>query len=146
MARSSGAPSPRLPWAAPPASAAPSLAGQNVLEVDADFRPPARRSARWAGLAGSLLLALASLPAQAGSAPTRIEVAVNGMVCAFCAQGIERKLRSLPATESVQVNLEQRLVLLTLRPGSTIEEAQLRSLIRNAGFDVRQIRRLPAAP
>jgi len=116
------------------------------VEVDSDSRPPARRNARWAGLAGSLLLALASLPAQAGSAPTRIEVAVNGMVCAFCAQGIERKLRSLPATESVQVNLEQRLVLLTLRPGTTIEEAQLRSLIRNAGFDVRQIRRLPAAP
>lgn len=122
---------PALPWPAGPSPRA------------ADSRPRPRRGA---SLAGLLLLALAALPALAGSAPSRIEVAVNGMVCAFCAQGIERKLRSLSATESVQVKLEQRLVLLTLRPGTSIEDSQLRSLIRNAGFDVRQIRRLPAAP
>jgi len=97
-------------------------------------------------LAASLLLTLLALPGLAGSGASRIEVAINGMVCSFCAQGVERKLRSLPATESVQVNLEQRLVLLTLRPGGTIADEQLRTLIRNAGFDVRQIRRLPAAP
>lgn len=93
----------------------------------------------------ALVASLLLLPALAEARPTTIEVAINGMVCSFCAQGIERKLRSLPATESVRVDLEQRLVSLTLKPGGVIADAQLRRLIRDAGFDVRQIQRIPPA-
>lgn len=99
---------------------------------------------RLAGFA--LLLPLCTWPAWAGGAGTTIEVMVNGMVCSFCAQGVERSLRSLPGTASVQLDLGKRLLSLTLRPGATIADEQLRRLIRNAGFDVRQIRRLPAGP
>jgi len=93
-------------------------------------------------LASLLLL----LPAWANPAGTRIEVAINGMVCSFCAQGVERKLGKMAATESVKVDLNQRLVSITLRPGGEIADDRLRSLIRDAGFDVRQIRRLPPSP
>jgi len=67
-------------------------------------------------------------------------------VCSFCAQGIERKLRSLPATESVRVNLDQKLVSITLRPGGSISDEQLQRLIRDSGFNIRQIQRSPATP
>ncbi|MFM7315121.1 MAG: heavy-metal-associated domain-containing protein, partial [Cyanobium sp.] len=77
----------------------------------------------------------------AGGTATNIDMSINGRVCSFCAQGIERTLRSLPGTESVKVDLEQRLVSITLRPGGEIADEQLRRLIRDAGFDVRQIRR-----
>lgn len=130
-----------LPSATTATAATPATAGRATAGLRAALGSP------WpAPLIAPLLLALLALPSLAGSGASRIEVAINGMVCSFCAQGVERKLRSLPATESVNVNLEQRLVLLTLRPGATIADEQLRSLIRNAGFDVRQIRRLPAAP
>ncbi|MFM7086530.1 MAG: heavy-metal-associated domain-containing protein [Cyanobium sp.] len=99
---------------------------------------------RLAGLA--LILPLCTWPAWAGAAGTTIEVAINGMVCSFCAQGVERSLRSLPATAEVQLDLNKRLLSLTLRPGATIADEQLRRVIRHAGFDVRQIRRLPAGP
>ena len=39
------------------------------------------------------LLLLASASARAAT----IEMAVNGLVCAFCAQGIEKQLRKFPA-------------------------------------------------
>lgn len=93
-----------------------------------------------------MLLPWLGEPGVAGDRATTIEVAINGMVCSFCAQGVERKLRSLPGAESVQVDLSKRLVSVTLRPGATLTDEQLRNLIRNAGYDVRQIRRLPTAP
>ena len=48
--------------------------------------------------------------AAASAGAATIEMSVNGLVCAFCAQGIEKKLRKLPATADVVVSLERRLV------------------------------------
>ena len=94
------------------------------------------------------LLCASCLPLQglAAEAINRIDVAINGMVCSFCVQGIERKLGSLPATQSVKVDIQKHLVSISLRPGGTLSDEQLRKLIRDAGFDVRQIRRFSTAP
>ena len=46
-----------------------------------------------------------------------IEMTVNGLVCGFCAQGIEKRLRKFPATADVLVSLEQRLVAVGLPRG-----------------------------
>ena len=75
------------------------------------------------------LLALSSI----ASAQT-IEVEVNGLVCAFCAQGIEKTLRTFPATDDVFVSLEHRLVAVALKPGQTLEETALRKAITEAGY------------
>ena len=37
----------------------------------------------------------------ATSTAATIEMTVNGLVCAFCAQGIEKKLKKFPATAEV---------------------------------------------
>ena len=42
-----------------------------------------------------IVLALTLLAVAVGSAATTIEMTVNGLVCAFCAQGIEKKLRKI---------------------------------------------------
>ena len=39
-----------------------------------------------------------------------IEMKVNGLVCGFCARGIEKTLRRNPATADVYVSLEDKLV------------------------------------
>jgi len=49
------------------------------------------------------------------SSAATIEMTVNGLVCAFCAQGIEKKLKKFPATAEVVVNLEHRLVAVALQ-------------------------------
>jgi copper chaperone CopZ len=84
--------------------------------------------------------ALAVLIASSATAAT-IEMNVNGLVCAFCAQGIEKKLRKLPATADVVVSLEQRLVAVALKDGQDISDAELRKALTDAGYKVIGIER-----
>lgn len=84
--------------------------------------------------------ALAVLAASSANAAT-IEMNVNGLVCAFCAQGIEKKLRKLPATADVVVSLEQRLVAVALKDGQDIPDADLRKALTDAGYKLIAIQR-----
>lgn len=70
-----------------------------------------------------------------------VEMDVNGLVCAFCAQGIEKTLRGFPATADVYVSLENRIVAIQLKEGTDIDDATLRKAITNAGYTVIAIRR-----
>jgi copper chaperone CopZ len=87
-----------------------------------------------------LLVGLLSLASMAVGAAT-IEMHANGLVCAFCAQGIEKKLRKFPATADVVVSLEQRLVAVALKDGQDIPDADLRKALTNAGYTVTTIQR-----
>ena len=84
----------------------------------------------------TLLLGVSSL----ASAKT-IEMDVNGLVCAFCAQGIEKSLKGFPATEAVFVSLEHRIVAVQLKNGTDIDDAKLRKAITDAGYTIVAIRR-----
>lgn len=84
-----------------------------------------------------LVVSLAASIAQA----TTIEMNVKGLVCAFCAQGIEKKLRKFPATADVVVSLEERLVAVALRDGQDIPDASLRKALTDAGYTVTTIQR-----
>jgi copper chaperone CopZ len=70
-----------------------------------------------------------------------IEMTVNGLVCGFCAQGIEKTLRKNPATADVLVSLENRLVAIATREGTDITDAELKTALTNAGYDVKEIQR-----
>ena len=94
----------------------------------------------------SVLGAGLSAPAWAGNGATNIEIAINGMVCSFCAQGIENRLKTLPGASSIQVDLQHRLVKLQVKSGGTVSDDRLRTLIRDAGFDVRRIERTSLQP
>jgi len=91
---------------------------------------------------GALLLGL--LLSVAASAKT-IEMEVNGLVCAFCAQGIEKTLKGFPATDAVLVSLEHRLVAVALKDGADIGDAELRHALTEAGYPVVGIRRTDAS-
>jgi copper chaperone CopZ len=80
-----------------------------------------------------LALAGAALPALA---ETTIKATVNGMVCAFCAQGIEKRLSGLPAAKEVFVDLKQRVVAVELKPGQTLDEKTMTQEINDAGYSV----------
>ena len=89
-------------------------------------------------LASFVSLALFS---QIAVATQTIKANVNGMVCAFCAQGIEKTLRKNPATEDVVVSLESKLVAVGTKPGQDIPDADLVKAITNAGYEVKEITR-----
>jgi mercuric ion binding protein len=73
------------------------------------------------------------------AATQTIKANVNGMVCAFCAQGIEKKIRALTQTKDVYVNLKQRIVAVELKEGQTLSNEAVKDLIKDAGYDVTSI-------
>lgn len=86
------------------------------------------------------LLLLAFLAATGAHAAT-IELTVNGLVCGFCAQGIEKTLRRNAATDDVFVSLENRLVAVATKPDTDIADDVLRKALKDAGYDVKAIAR-----
>jgi len=91
-----------------------------------------------------LLIALLMGVASLASART-IEMDVHGLVCAFCAQGIEKTLKGFSATQAVFVSLEHRIVAVQLKDGAEIDDAALRKAITDAGYTVVAIRRTDAS-
>jgi copper chaperone CopZ len=87
-----------------------------------------------------ILISLLLLTSASARAAT-IEMNVNGLVCAFCAQGIEKQLRKFPATADVVVSLEHKLVAVSLKDGQDIPDAELRRALTNAGYTVKAIER-----
>ena len=88
----------------------------------------------------ALLFSILALTSAIASADT-VEMKVYGLVCAFCAQGIEKTLRKNPATEDVVVSLEHQLVAVSTRPGQDIPDADLTKALTDAGYDVKGISR-----
>jgi mercuric ion binding protein len=84
-----------------------------------------------------LLLFLAGGNVQA--AIQTIKAEVNGMVCAFCAQGIEKKMRSLSQTQDVYVDLKNKIVAVQLKDGQTLSHDAVKALIKDAGYEVSKI-------
>lgn len=69
-------------------------------------------------------------------AATSVKATVNGMVCAFCAQGIEKRLSLMPATKSVFVDLKKKVVAVEAKDGQTLDEKTITAEIVDAGYDV----------
>lgn len=88
-----------------------------------------------------LLLATAIvLFSQAASAET-ILAKVNGLVCAFCATGIEKTFKAEPAVETVHVDLESKLVTINTKADQKMDDATITKLITDAGYTVVGIER-----
>ena len=84
---------------------------------------------------------LLALLAATGARAATIELTVNGLVCGFCAQGIEKTLRRNAATDDVFVSLENRLVAVATKPDTDIADDVLRKALKDAGYDVKAIAR-----
>jgi mercuric ion binding protein len=90
--------------------------------------------------ARTLMFAALAAVSSAASAKT-IEMDVNGLVCAFCAQGIEKTMKGFPATDGVLVSLEHRIVAVHLKDGQDIADSNLRKAITDAGYKLVAVRR-----
>ena len=87
----------------------------------------------------AIAISWAALSANAQTVPMTIKAEVNGMVCAFCAQGIEKKLKAMPQTQDVLVNLDKRVVAVELKPGQTVSHEKIKQEITDSGYDVTKI-------
>lgn len=63
-------------------------------------------------------------------------VTVKGMVCSFCAQGIEKKLLEQKEINKVDVDLDSKKITLHFKPGQKMQDSDIKAIITKAGYDV----------
>ena len=71
--------------------------------------------------------------------PTNALVKVQGMVCAFCAQGIEKNFNKLEEVKSTKVDLDKMEVLIEFKKGKSIGEKKIKEVVTGAGFEYKGI-------
>lgn len=70
------------------------------------------------------------------AAAESVKATVNGMVCSFCAQGIEKTLLKMPQTKAVFVDLKKKVVAVEAKDGQTLDGKKIAFEIKEAGYDV----------
>jgi cation transport ATPase len=63
-----------------------------------------------------------------------IEQRFGGIVCGSCAESLQKSFSRLRGVESVQVNMEEGVARLTLRPGNRVRLEDIRDRIKAVGF------------
>ena len=87
-------------------------------------------------IAASALFICATGTFNTAIAATSVQATVNGMVCAFCAQGIEKSLMKMPETKAVFVDLKKKIVAVQAKDGQTLDGKKISAEIKDAGYDV----------
>ena len=86
------------------------------------------------------LITLVLLVGLSGSAwAETITTTVNGMVCAFCATGIEKTFRKQPEVATVKVDLPKKRVVITTKPGKTLSDAKIKEVVTYSGYSMGNI-------
>lgn len=89
-----------------------------------------------------LLLALITMALISNTAYAEtIKATVNGLVCAFCATGIEKTFKAQPAVDNVKVDLENKLVTIDTKSLEKLDDATITKLLTDAGYTVTNITR-----
>ena len=83
---------------------------------------------------GGIFWSLASF--NTATAAESVKATVNGMVCSFCAQGIEKTLLKMPQTKAVFVDLKKKVVAVEAKDGQTLDSKMIAAEIKEAGYDV----------
>jgi len=87
-----------------------------------------------------ILLTLVALTILSGSAlGETINTTVNGMVCAFCATGIEKTFRKQPEVATVHVDLPKKTVTITTKSGRTLTDAKVKEIVTYSGYSMGKI-------
>ena len=76
-------------------------------------------------------------------AVTSMKATVNGMVCAFCAQGIEKRISKMSATKAVYVDLKQKTVVVEPKEGMALDQKAIIEEVKDAGYDIVKVESVP---
>ena len=70
-----------------------------------------------------------------------LDIDVNGMVCDFCAQSIEKVFMKRIEVKGISVNLEDQKVVIYLEKQTDIEDTIISTIFEDAGYTVETINR-----
>ena len=72
---------------------------------------------------------------------TLMTVAVEGMVCDFCAQAIEKVFMKREEVQGINVDLDNQKVVIYLKDNASIEDNEIIKLLEDSGYGVDKINR-----
>ena len=70
-----------------------------------------------------------------------IDINVNGMVCDFCAQSIEKVFMKRDEVKGINVNLEKQKVIIYLKKETNITNDVIGTIFEDAGHSIEKINR-----
>ena len=70
-----------------------------------------------------------------------ITVFATGIVCSFCAQGLKKTFKKHPSIEKLDIDIESMILSIYLKEGKDIFNWTLKRKIKDAGFNIKQIKR-----
>jgi len=68
-----------------------------------------------------------------------VKVRVDGLACAFCAYGLEKKLKRVEGVTNLEIDLDRGLAILHFEADARVDEDVLAEKVREAGFTRRRI-------
>ena len=66
---------------------------------------------------------------------SEVKVGVKGMVCAFCAHGIEKKFKAQEEVDSINVSLENKFITIKYKDGKTLPQEKITQLLKDSGYE-----------
>jgi periplasmic mercuric ion binding protein len=86
----------------------------------------------------ALLLMLMMTVAQgafASETTKETTVGVKGMVCAFCAQGIEKSFMAQKEVAGIEVSLANKFVKIKFKEGQKLSNEKIAELLKESGYE-----------
>ena len=71
-----------------------------------------------------------------------IHVSVNGLVCDFCAQSIQKLFNKEESVEAVDINMDEGMIKIDLKDGYNMDDNLITKLITDSGYNVERIYRV----
>lgn len=90
-----------------------------------------------------ILFAMGCLSFLTFSAPVNASmtyVDVNGLVCDFCARSLEAVFGKEESVNDVNVDLDEKVITLDFKEGQSLDDAKIKQLIEDSGYNVVAIR------
>ena len=67
---------------------------------------------------------------------------VDGMVCPFCAYGLEKRLEEVPSIDAVLIRVSDGLVQIRTKVDQELSDKALKEAVEKSGFTLREIERV----
>ena len=67
---------------------------------------------------------------------------VDGMVCPFCAYGLEKRLEEVPSIDAVLIRVSDGVVQIRTKKDMELTDQALQEAVKKSGFTLRKIERV----
>ncbi len=71
-----------------------------------------------------------------------VRLKIDGMVCPFCAYGLQKRLEEIASIDAVLIRISDGLVQIRTREDQELTDEALTDAVRKSGFSLREIERV----